>query len=384
MSSYQPVPVPFLGKNPIPAGAPGFYERDEAFVEVQNLLRAGDSVSLVGERKAGKTSFLNYLLTHLSDDEFIPAFVDAQEIAPKTDKMFLGELAVCAAETIAEKVGLSKPVKVNTLTAQPEEAYQTFRDDLKKLRAKLPLNSKGQKYRFVWLIDEIEILRGYEKTELFTFLRPLAQADPDFRLVMAGYDVLYTLSSRSEWSPFFNAFRHIRLEGLNPVVAQQMIDDAMTTMRATIDSNLYQSLFAWTGQKPYFLKWTLSKTAEALNQRQTDYHVNADLAQTIQQLFLSERDLNLHFTHLWQTHTTPGQQTVLSLIAAQVGPYNYPTILNDLKEKKLIEGDKQAAQHLIDDLTRLQQLGFLYERVGEYTFTSDCLKTWIKENKPLS
>jgi hypothetical protein len=252
------------------------------------------------------------------------------------------------------------------------------------LRSNLPLNPNGQKRRLIWLIDEIEILRGYKDTELFTFLRPLAQADPDFRLVVAGYDVLYTLSNVSEWSPFFSAFRHIRLEGLNPVVAQQLIDDGIATMGATFEPDLYQPIFAWTGRKPYFLKWTLSKIADILNQRQIDYHVSLDVIQTTKNLFFNERDLDLHFLHLWNTlFAAPRQQTVLSLIASQAGPYNHPTILNDLKEKKLIEGDKQASQHLIDDLTRLQQLGFLYERVGEYTFTSDCLKSWITENKPL-
>ena len=66
MPTYKPVPDPFLGKGPIRAGASDFYEREEVFTNIQNLLRAGQSISLVGERKAGKTSFLNYLLAHLT------------------------------------------------------------------------------------------------------------------------------------------------------------------------------------------------------------------------------------------------------------------------------------------------------------------------------
>ncbi len=373
---------PFPNKGPIPVNASDFYEREEIFTNIQTLLRVGESISLVGERKAGKTSFLNYLKAHLPSDEFIPVFLDTQGVAPKTDKLFLGELANYAAEAIVKKIGSRRPIKINTLTAQSDKVYRIFRDDLKRLRAKLPLTENGQKYRLVWLVDEIETLRGYEKTELFTFLRPLAQTDPDFRIVVAGYDVLYTLSNLSEWSPFFNAFRHIRLEGLNPVTAKQLIDDALMTMDATMESSLYLSIFRWTGRKPYYLKWFLSKVAEDLNQRQTDYYIDADILQTAQTLFLSTHELNQHFTHLWGTHTTSRQQVVLSLTAQQSGPYNRHNILNDLKKEQLVEGDQQT-QHLIDDLTRLQQLGFFYERVGEYTFTSECLKTWIKENKPL-
>ncbi len=384
MPLAQLVSDPFPGKGPLPANAPDFYERDELFTTVQNLLRAGDSVSLVGERKAGKTSFLNYLLAHLSSTEFIPVFVDAQGVAPKTDKIFLGRLARSAAKAIETTIDSKKPLKIGTLTVQSDEqAYQAFENDLEELRVKLPLEGNDKKRRLVWLIDEIETLRGYEKTELFTFLRPLAQTDPDFRMVVAGYDVLYTLSSRSEWSPFFNAFRHVRLEGLNPVVAQQLIDNALRLMEATTEPDLYEPILDWTGQKPYFLKWFLSKTAEALNQQQIDRHIGINILQTAQTLFLSEPELGLHFTHLWNTHTTETQQKVLSLTAPQVGPYNHPKILDNLKDKKLIEGDKQATQHLIDDLTRLKQLGFLYEQVGRYTFTSGCLQAWIKVNKPL-
>jgi hypothetical protein len=382
MSSYEPVPDPFMSKGPIPIGAQGFYERAEVFTHVEELLRAGESVSLVGERKAGKTSFLNYLQTHLSDDEFIPVFVDAQLIQPKTDKMFLVRLVRTAAQAIEDATDLTDPIETKTPAAQADEAYTAFEEDLDRLRPKLPLNSDGKKRRLVWLIDEIEVLRGYDGTQLFTFLRPFAQSDLDFRMVVAGYDVLYTLSNRSAWSPFFNAFRDTRLEGLNPVVAQQLVDDARQKMGVVIDSELYEPILQWTGQKPFYLKWMMSKLADALNHQQTDHRVSPNILKATKRLFLAETDLVHHFNLLW-SHLTERQQTVLSLIAPQQGPYNHPTILEELKEKKQLGGDKQETQHLIDDLIRLKQLGFLYEQVGRYTFTSGCLHDFLKESKPL-
>ena len=393
MPVYQPVPDPFVGKNPLPTGAFNFYEREEEFVAVHNLLRVGESVSLVGERKAGKTSFLNYLLARLPSDGFIPVFIDLQLVNPKTDQTFLGELVEQAAEAIAEKIGLGQAIKINTFTAQPPAIYRTFRSDLDHLRAKLPLKPGGEKkQRLVWLIDEIDVLRSYQETELFTFLRPFAQVDPNFRFVVAGQDVLDTLSSWSEWSPFFNAFSQpIRLRGLNPFTARQLINDALTTMQATIEESLYPSLFNWTGQKPFFLKWSLSKTTEVLNQRQKDHFVDVEIWRATKEQFLDETAIYQHFNNLWgqpgdsqpKGKPTDRQRTVLSLIATQPGPYNYPTVLNDLKDKKLIGGDKQAEQHLIEDLKRLEQLGFLYPQVGEYIFSSECLQEWIKKHKPL-
>jgi hypothetical protein len=377
MLPYQSVPDPFISKAPISANGVGFYSRDEILTNVVNLLRAGVSISIVGERKAGKTSFLNYLRSQLPANEFIPVFIDTQFIAPQTDQIFLGWLLKRAAQAIFLGNNLNDLPPISTLTVEPEQVYITFQEELDQLRTHL------QNKRLIWLVDEIETLRSYNDTNLFTFLRPLAQSDPDFRFVVAGYDVLYTLSNLSEWSPFFNAFSHIRLEGLNPVVAQQLIDDAVETMGAILDSTLYQPIFQWTGQKPYYLKWLLSHIATAINQRQADYQIDSQILQRAQTIFLDLPELNQHFNHLWSTHTTSRQQTVLSLIAGQTSPYNHLTILNDIKQNQLFPGDNQAKQHLIDDLTRLQQLGFLYERVGEYTFTSACLKTWIAKTKPL-
>lgn len=382
MSSYTPVADPFPSKGPLSVNASGFYEREELFINIQQILLAGDSVSIVGERKAGKTSFLNYLLAHLPHDEFIPVIVDAQRVAPANDKMFLTHLIIKAAKAIANATNLAQPIRTNILSASAEQAYLTFSEDLETLRLHLPLKPDGQPYRLVWLIDEIEMLQSYQNSHLFAFLRPLAQADAHFRLVVAGYDVLYTLSTWSKWSPFFNAFRHVRLEGLNPVVTMRLIHDALTKMDATIDSNLFDAMQNWTGQKPYYLKWILSESAKALNQEQIDHHVNRHILHLAQALFLAQSELSYHFAHLW-SHTTPRQQTVLSLIAAQRPPYTYPQILGDLKENELIEGDRQASKHLIEDLTRLNQLSFLYEQVGRYTFTSGCLQDWIKKKKPL-
>lgn len=381
MSSYTPVPDPFPGKGPLSGNAPDFYEREELFTTIQNILLAGDSVSMVGERKAGKTSFLKYLQTHLPDDEFILVYVDAQRVFPNTDKFFLSRLVRSAAKAIAKASGLTEAITINTPTASAEQVYESFEEDLNLLRPHLPLKADGQQKRLVWLVDEIEMLQGYENTNLFAFLRPVAQDNTHFRFVVAGYDLLYTLSTRSEWSPFFNAFRHVRLQGLNPDVATRLIDDALTKMDVTIEPDLYESILKWTGQKPFYLKWILSEIAKVLNQEQIDHDVNAEILHLAKGLFLTETDVFLILADLWR-HTTPRQQTVLSLIAPQSAPYTYPEILDDLRKEELIEGGRQGSD-LIEDLTRLNQLSFLYQRVGRYVFTSGCLQDWIKKNKPL-
>lgn len=383
MDTYQPVPDPFLNKDSVlPPGSADFYERQEPFLTIQNLLLSGASVSLVGERKAGKTSFLNHLQANLSSEHFVVVPCKTLEtIAPRTDKMFLSELASGAAKAITTATNTKTP-KLKTSKPSAEGIYEDFKADLNALRSKLPLAQDGQPRRLIWLLDEIEMLRSYENTNLFNFLRPLAQADSHFRFVVAGYDVLYTLANISNWSPFFSAFTPVRLEGFNPVTARQLVDDALLKMGATLAPDLYEPVLSWTGQKPYYLKWVLSKIAETLNQRQVDHHITMEVWQITQTSTLGAGGLYPSFKLLWQNHATETQRHVLAAAAVQNTPCTYIEILNALKGRTLLSPE-YTEQHFIDDLIRLQQLGFIYERVGSYTFTSGCLQAWITANKPL-
>jgi hypothetical protein len=204
---------------------------------------------------------------------------------------------------------------------------------------------------------------------------------------VAGYDVLYTLAEKSECTPFFNAFQSTRLKGLNPAVARQLVDDALTRMDVEmdvdVDQRVYQTVLEWSGQKPFFLKWFMSKVADVLNQQQ-GRSMSHDIVQTAQDLFLAEPELRYHFAHLWDSYTTGLQRTVLSLMSSDAATYNnHPVILTRFIEKKLIQSGQQASQQLMQDLARLEQLGFLYEHIGSYTFTSGCLEAWIRVHKPL-
>lgn len=383
MPSPKKVVDPFPGKGTLLPGAPGFYKREESVRGVVDLLRAGSSVSVVGERKAGKTSFLYHLSVALPETEFIPAFLDAQLVAPKTDKQFLGELASTAAASISDRIKLLQTMETGTLTAAPDMAWTAFREDLKILRARLPTDSHGQRLKLVWLIDEIETLGSYKDTEIFSFLRPIAASDPDFRVLVAGYDVLGQLSDRSNWPAFVNAFQHVGLKSLCPSMAKQLIADALKRAHVGIDPNLIEVILHWTGKKPFFLKWIMSGVAKAVNEAMAPHHVDANILARAQQLFLDEEDIGAHFALLW-SYTTQPQRTVLSLLASSPNIHTQPQILSDLKKERLIKGDVQASQHLLDDLGRLEQLGFLYEENGQYAFTSGCLQDWTRARKPLS
>lgn len=381
MPSFEPIPDPFPGKGPIPPGSPHFYEREELFIRVQTLLRYGDSVSIVGERKAGKTSFLNYLATYLANAEFIPILLDVQGVAPSQDAQFLTELILTGVRAIAQATDLPDDIAPETPEADAIQVYQAFKADLDRYRPHLPECEDGTKRRLVWLLDEIEMLRNYENTELFSFLRPIIQQDPDFRFVVAGHDILYTITRESDWSPFFNAFRSVRLEGLSPTAAQALITDPLRASDVALTDEAIALVFSWSGRKPYYLKWLLSTAVEVLNQEQAERVITTNTVRAAQARFLGKPDLSQHFTFFWN-RASQHQQAILQLMPLQEGPQDRRQIHDGFLERELLE-EGIALSDLILNLTRLVELGFLYEQAGSYTFTSQCLRDWIRTNRPL-
>lgn len=382
MPPFQPIPDPFPGKGPIPPGSPHFYEREELFVRVQTLLRYGDSVSIVGERKAGKTSFLNYLASHLPDTEFIPVLLDVQGVAPSQDAQFLTELILTGVRAIAEATDLPGDIAPETPEANAIQVYQALKADLDRYRPHLPGREDGTKRKLVWLLDEIEMLRNYENTELFSFLRPIVQQDPDYRFVVAGHDILYTITRESDWSPFFNAFSSMRLEGLNPTTAQALITDPFQASGVALVDEAIALILSWTGRKPYYLKGLLSITVEVLNEEQAEPTITADTVCAAQARFFGKLNLSQHFAFFWNK-ASQHQQAILQLMALQEGPHDRRQIHDGLRERELLE-EGISLSDLILNLTRLVELGFLYEQAGSYSFTSECLRDWIRTNRPLN
>lgn len=485
MTSFRIIRDPFPNKNFIPKGTAGFYQRPQAFKDVVEKLLAGQSVSLVGERKAGKTSFLHYLEANLPANDFIPVYLDVQSIGTKTDRLFLGKLIKSTAQAVANTLALENewvpipeqpaaavstfqhylfglfqllndrfnkddletfcfalgidfenlpgetkigkvrallehlqrherlpdliqvgrtlrsnidwevvpqtavsppftqpPLSTLTLTVPADDIYETFISDLERLTHYLPVAKNGRKRRIVWLIDEIEVIRTFKETELYSFLRPIAQATyPHFLMVVAGYDVLFTLSTESEWSPLFNAFHHVRLRGLNNQSATKLVTDAVEErMGCTIEQSVCQTILTWTGQKPFFIKWLLTHIAKALNEPQTILHINEAVITKAQQLFLKEQNLNQYFAHLWQKHTTPSQKIMLSLIATQTSNYSITDIIQSMIQQHFTQQTPLLTQQLLEDFERLQQLGFLDDA---QRLTSLCLQEWIKQYKQL-
>src|SRR6266568_2256047 len=91
----RPIEVnPYINRAAI-SEASGFYGREDALRDVYTRVRGGQSVSLIGERRVGKSSLLNAIGFEREEfgmDDFDFVFMDMQSIAGCPEDAFLRHL----------------------------------------------------------------------------------------------------------------------------------------------------------------------------------------------------------------------------------------------------------------------------------------------------
>ncbi len=199
-----------VGQNPyitgasLPPNSPLFFGRQRELHDILSVLRQPNkpsSVSILGERRIGKSSLLNQIFQALAkEDKLIALFATAQNFGQLTEETFFKSLKQSIAQVLNSDLIENEAV-----------SYDNLRDYIQSLAK--------QGYRFVIMIDEFEKLSGNPdfKTSFFSHLRALGER-PEFRLgyVIASRHALKDLcrSHKIEESSFWNIFGTQKIMGL--------------------------------------------------------------------------------------------------------------------------------------------------------------------------
>ncbi len=195
---------PYITGASLPPNSPLFFGRQSELHNVLSVLCRPDkpsSVSILGERRIGKSSLLNQLFQALAKEEKLIALLgSAQNFGELTEQTFFKSLKHSIAQSL------------NQLLAENEVVnYDNLRDYIQELAK--------QGYRFVIMIDEFEKLSGntHFSSGFFSHLRALGER-PEFRLgyVIASRHPLKELcrTHKIEESSFWNIFGTQKIIGL--------------------------------------------------------------------------------------------------------------------------------------------------------------------------
>jgi serine/threonine-protein kinase len=251
---------PFFHRGPI-RQSQYFYDRADETAQILSLLGNLQNVSVVGQRRIGKTSFLFHLLrpetfvAHgLSEETCIFAYVDGEE---------LGELDEAHARGfLASQVAAASPEGTHTSELPPTLSHQDFRGLIEQLTASGLI--------LFLLLDEFEALAVNPALtpRFFSGLRALS-SQFNLAFVTASHRSLFDLTyARGDTlsSPFFNIFAHLNLGLFTEDMAGEMIETLAANVGVSIPPDTVHRIVSLAGPHPFLLQLAAFHACEALGE----------------------------------------------------------------------------------------------------------------------
>jgi serine/threonine protein kinase len=281
-----------------------FFGREREVRKIYSRLDAPhpQSISIVGERKIGKSSLLNYIYHRRNRrkymqnyDNAIFVYLDFQRIADFDVYRFIDFLiGVCKLETGGS---IDHTSRGRTL------------DDLKGLVETL----HGQGKRLIILMDEFERVTRNEKFDenFFSFLRSLANSYP-VAYVTSSYEELQRMCHNQDISdsPFFNIFSNLPLRTFSDDEARDLIKTPSRVESVPLEPHA-DRIVTLAGYFPLYLQIACSSVFEYLVAdpgREPDWDA-------ITAMFREEA--YPHFDFVWEHMDEPSRENLRRIAAGK-------------------------------------------------------------------
>ena len=319
----------------------GFYGRTSEFQRIYARFAAAarpQSISIVGERRIGKSSLLHYLYhpatrkKHLPEPhKYVFAFIDFQEEQLTSVDAFF--------QAIFDSVRQEYEIKFDL----PEKMdYQSFKTLVRQCDA------RG--LRLIILIDEFDAVTSNPifEADFFSFLRSMANKYNIAYAVTTARD-LQTLCHSKEiaTSPFFNIFSNLNLGVFKPEEARELIcgpsAEAGFPLQPFVDN-----IVSLAGYFPFYLQIACSAYFEQMKEHDLSWDA---LHAEAKKQFLEEAEV--HFKNTWENLDERERNVVHQIIAG----------------KKL----RESEQYLV---TKLQRSGCV-SNAGDLRLFSDAFAEYI-------
>lgn len=319
-----------------------FYGREAEINQILGLLRNGQSVSLIGPRRIGKSSLLIHLCRSevrqqlaLEPPRALFVLIDCQEFGGSPAEE-LYEALYGGVVDAAAKAGLEIPnsQQPGTYRALDRALHQVTQNNV----------------AVVVLLDEFELLAANEHLTPYFFAR-LRGLTTKYGLayLTASQRPLFAVTAEEEIlsSPFFNIFVTLPLGLFDREEAKQMLTGRMADTRLSFSDDLIDYLIFLTGPHPFFLHIAGYHAYQALMQGKS-------LQSKVDFITLDdpiEVEANSHLSYLWFNLTADEQYA----LAIADGP--------------------------IDSLRLLEQQCLLQPTENGYAYTSEILRRFVRRQE---
>ena len=362
---------PYIAGNPV-GNTPTFVGRDDVFREVMRILRnpGQNAITLYGQRRIGKTSMLQYMITRLPQEgSYQTVYFDLQDKATLSLDGILYDLAV----RISDKLSLPTP-KSDSFTSK------TFKTDF------IPsiLNNLSKNSSLVLLLDEFDVLADPKSVKtgavFFPYLRELLSLDP------IKLQFVFVLGRN------ITDLNAIALSLFKGVPSQRVSllseDETIRLMRVTEieppsliwSDKAAKRVWELTHGHPFLTQQLCSVIWENAHEDDSDSvpHITQNKVDAAVSAALEASRNTLEW--LWGG-LGPAQRMVTAALAAAG---DRPVTDDDLEKLMHESGIRILVRDLHDAPQLLQSWDILEPVEGGYTFRVELLRRWLTVHKPLS
>lgn len=352
---------PFAFGNPVRDPA-HFYGREQEIRQIVGRLlsTAFESTSVVGERRSGKTSLLNYLSNpHIAErlglnpSQYLMVYLDFQGCADITPARFWNRVLHKIARALGDEA-------IAAMAKEITERPKIDQYDLEDLFMEIETRNR----RLVLLLDEFEYVTQNPNfgVDFFSGLRALAIHCP-LALVTATRDELVDLchSETIKSSPFFNIFASVFLRPFKPEEARALLTGELAGTPVQFSDAEQAYLIEIAGGHPLFVKMAGHYGFEARLAGLKGDVLCAFVAENVRQ------QAEPHFSYLWSHSSDSERITLLSILALK----------RDLKAPPTQDQLTKAYPRASYTLPNLIRRGLASEQDGRFDIFSALFGDWV-------
>ena len=322
-----------------------FYGRKSEFQRIYARMSAGSrpqSISVVGERRIGKSSLLHYLYHPANRKKFLAnpesyvfALMDFQEEGLVSLKDFFTAIFDAFMQEFDNEFKIS---------FRPD--YQGFRSLVRML--------DGRGIRMIVLFDEFEMVTSNTlfDPEFFAFFRSMANKYNIAYVATTAKDLQSLCHSKEiATSPFFNIFSNLNLGAFKPDEAIELICEPSTAAGCSLEP-FVDDIIRLAGLFPFYLQIACSVFFELVKSGRRQ---DAALLKEAKRSFLEEA--GVHFKNTWEKFS-PVERTLLG---------------NIVRRKKRRESEEYLVNKLLKE-------SYLIEKNGRLELFSETFAEYLGQN----